>query len=160
VPLSEQFSIKLPGWPVALLRICLGILFFRAIPGKFAAGSHWPDVMVSFLNQQKEQAFAFYWPFIEKVIIPHNVIFADLAKWGELGIGLGLITGTATRLIGFLGVIMILNYMWAKGQPFWLPTSHDTLFVLILLTLSTVGAGRVLGIDYFLAKKYPRCWLW
>jgi thiosulfate dehydrogenase [quinone] large subunit len=116
--------------------------------------------MVSFLSHQKEQAFAFYRPFIEKVIIPHNVIFADLAKWGELGIGLGLITGTATRLTGFLGVVMILNYMWAKGQPFCLPTSHDTLFVLILVTLSTVGAGRVLGIDYFLAKEYPSCWFW
>ena len=74
--------------------------------------------------------------------------------------GIALITGTVTRLAAFLGVVMILNYMWAKGQLFWLPTSHDTLFVLVLLTLGAVGAGRVLGINYFLAKKYPRSWLW
>jgi uncharacterized membrane protein YphA (DoxX/SURF4 family) len=156
----EQFSITLPGWPLAFLRICLGILFLRAVQGKLAAGSHWPDAMVSFLNQQRDSTFAFYWPFIEKVIIPHKVIFANLTRIGELGIGFALLTGTVTRLAAFLGVAMILNYIWAKGQVFWVPTSHDTLFILVLFTLGAAGAGRVLGIDYFLARKYPQCWLW
>jgi thiosulfate dehydrogenase [quinone] large subunit len=156
----EQFSIRFLGWPLAVLRVCIGILFLRAVQGKLAAGSHWPDGMVAFLNHQRESAFAFYWPFIEKVVIPHKVIFGNLASIGELGIGLLLITGTATRLAAFLGVAMVLNYMWAKGQVWWVPTSHDTLFILVLLTLGIVGAGRVLGIDYFLAKKYPRSWLW
>ena len=158
--MREQFGIRFPGWPVALLRICLGILFLRAVQGKLAAGSHWPDGMVAVLNQQRESAFAFYWPFIEKVVIPHKAMFGNLVSIGELGIGLALISGTATRLAAFLGVAMVLNYMWAKGQVFWVPTSHDTLFILVLLTLGAVGAGRVLGIDYFLAKKYPRSWLW
>ena len=158
--MHEQFSIRLPGWPLVFLRICLGILFLRAVQGKLAAGSHWPDGMVAFLNQQRESAFAFYWTFIENVIIPHKVMFGNLVSIGELGIGLLLITGTATRLAAFLGVAMVLNYMWAKGQVFWVPTSHDTLFILVLLTLGAVGAGRVLGIDYFLAKKYPRSWTW
>jgi uncharacterized membrane protein YphA (DoxX/SURF4 family) len=116
--------------------------------------------MVAFLDQQKESAYAFYWPFIERVVIPHKVLFANLAKFGELGIGLALITGTLTRLAAFFGVVIILNYMWAKGQPFWVPTSHDALFILVLLTLGAVGAGRALGIDYLLAKKYPHSWLW
>src|SRR5215471_18479306 len=158
--MSEQFNIRRPGWPLAILRICVGVLFLRAVQGKLAAGSQWPDSMVAFLNHQRESAFAFYWPFIEKVIIPHKVMFGNLARLGELGLGLALISGTVTRLAAFLGVVMILNYMWAKGQFFWLPTSHDTLFILVLFTLGVVGAGRVLGIDYFLAKKYPRAWLW
>jgi len=158
--MSEQFNIRLPGWPLAILRICVGVLFLRAVQGKLAAGSQWPDSMVEFLNHQKESAFAFYWPFIENVIIPHKVVFANLVRLGELGLGLALVSGTVTRLAAFLGVVMVLNYMWAKGQFFWLPTSHDTLFILVLLTLGAVGAGRVLGIDYFLAKKYPRSWLW
>jgi uncharacterized membrane protein YphA (DoxX/SURF4 family) len=155
-----QFSIRLPGWPLALLRICLGILFLRAVQGKLAAGSHWTDSMVAFLNQQREAAFSFYWPFIEKVVIPQKVMFANLVSIAELAVGLLLITGTATRIAAFLGMAMVLNYMWAKGQVFWVPTSHDTLFVLVLFTLGAAGAGRVLGLDYFLAKKYPRCWLW
>jgi thiosulfate dehydrogenase (quinone) large subunit len=158
--MREQFSIRLPGWPLVFLRICLGILFLRAAQGKLTAGNHWPDGMVAFLNQQRESAFSFYWPFIEKVIIPNKVMFGNLVSIGELGVGLLLITGTATRLAAFLGVAMVLNYMWAKGQVFWVPTSHDTLFILVLFTLGAAGAGRVLGIDYFLAKKYPHCWLW
>jgi thiosulfate dehydrogenase (quinone) large subunit len=156
----EQFSLKFPGWPLAVLRICLGILFLRAVQGKLAAGSDWPDGMVAFLNHQRESACAFYWPFIEKVVIPHKVMFGSLATIGELGIGLLLISGTVTRLAAFLGVAMVLNYMWAKGQAFWVPTSHDTLFILVLFTLGAVGAGRVLGIDHFLAEKHPRSWLW
>ena len=158
--MREQFSIRLPGWPLVFLRICLGLLFLRAVQGKLLAGSHWPDGMVAFLSQQRESAFGFYWPFIERVVIPHKVTFGNLVSIGELGVGLLLITGTATRLAAFLGVAMVLNYMWAKGQVFWVPTSHDTLFILVLFTLGAAGAGRVLGIDYFLAKKYPHCWLW
>jgi thiosulfate dehydrogenase [quinone] large subunit len=145
---------------MVILRISLGILFLRAAYPKLSAGSHWPDMMLGFLSHQRESAFAFYWPFIENVIIPHKAIFGYLASIGELGIGLALITGTPTRLAAFLGVAMVLNYMWAKGQVFWVPTSHDTLFILVLFTIGAAGAGRVLGIDYFLAKKYPRSWLW
>ena len=87
-------------------------------------------------------------------------MFGNLVSIGELGIGLALITGTTTRLASFLGVTMVLNYMWAKGQTFWVPTSNDALFILILLVLGMTGAGRVLGIDYFLVRKYPRSWLW
>jgi hypothetical protein len=97
-------------------------------------------------------------------VLPLPVSFSakNLAPLRLAGVlpGLALTTGTATRLAAFLGVAMVLNYMWAKGQLFWVPTSHDTLFILVLLTLGAVGAGRVLGIDYFLAKKYPRSWIW
>ena len=158
--MREQFNIRLPGWPLAILRISLGILFLRGAYAKLAAGSHWPDGMVAFLNHQRESAFAFYWPFVEKVVIPHKVMFGNLVSIGELGIGLLLITGTTTRFASFLGVTMVLNYMWAKGQAFWVPTSHDALFILILLVLGITGAGRMLGVDYFLAKQYPRSWLW
>ena len=158
--MREQFNVRFRGWPLSLLRICVGILFLRAVQGKFAAGSHWPDGMVAFLNQQRESASAFYWSFIERVVIPHKVLFGNLAKFGELGIGLALISGMLTRLASFFGVLLILNYMWAKGQAFWVPTSHDALFILVLLTLGAVGAGRALGIDYLLAKKYPHSWLW
>jgi len=158
--MREQFTIKLPGWPSALLRICLGLLFLRAVQGKIAAGGHWPDAMAAFLNHQGKSMFAFYRPFIDNVVIPHKVMFANLVRIGELGVGLALVTGTVTRLAAFFGVVMALNYMWAKGQAFWLPTNHDALFVLALIGLALMGAGRVLGVDYFLAKKYPRFWLW
>jgi thiosulfate dehydrogenase [quinone] large subunit len=158
--MREQFNIRLSGWPLVILRISLGILFLRAAYPKLSAGSHWPDMMLGFLSHQRESAFAFYWPFIENVIIPHKAIFGYLASIGELGIGLALITGTTTRLASFLAVIMVFNYLWAKGQAFWVPTSNDALFILILLVLGITGAGRVFGIDYFLAKKYPRLWLW
>ncbi len=158
--IREQFTSKLPGWPLALLRICLGILFLRAVQAKLAAGSDWPDNMVVFLSHQHDSAFAFYWPFIESVVIPHKVLIANLVRLGEVGLGVALITGIVTRLTGFLGVMLVLNFMWAKGQSFWLPTSHDTFFIFILLTVAVAGAGRVLGIDYFLAKKYPHSCLW
>jgi uncharacterized membrane protein YphA (DoxX/SURF4 family) len=56
--------------------------------------------------------------------------------------------------------MLVANFMLAKGRDFWLPTNNDSLFVLILLTITFCGAGRVWGLDQVLAKRWRRILLW
>jgi hypothetical protein len=46
--------------------------------------------------------------------------------------------------------------MWSKGRWFWSPDSEDAAVFLIALVLLLAPAGRLFGIDVFLAKKWPR----
>jgi hypothetical protein len=47
----------------------------------------------------------------------------------------------------FVAILLLLNYMFAKGMSLWTPSSND-------------AAGRVFGVDRFLAQRWPRIPLW
>lgn len=74
---------------------------------------------------------------------------------GELIAGVGLLTGSFTRVSSFIALFLFLNYMFAKGAWFWSPNSQDAAVFFIALVVFIGRSGRVMGIDYFLAKRYP-----
>src|SRR5487761_988500 len=93
---------------------------------------------------------------------------AHLSQWPA---GLhGYLEGSSKAAFGFyrgflglaaaVGLFMVLNFWFMKGATFWDPTNHDSLFIMILFALMFTQCGRVLGLDYFLAKKKPNGLLW
>lgn len=157
---ESHFDARLPAWPIAAARVATGILFLIAVRGKLAAGAEWPDRMVAFLSAMEGKSAGFYWPFIENTVIPHNALFGYAVAYGELALAVALITGTCTRLASFFGVIMVANFMLAKGAPFWTPTNHDSLYIVLLAVFMLTGAGRSFGVDHYLARRFPRPLLW
>ena len=145
---------RLAGWPVAFLRAGIGVLFLLAGLGKFEHIGHWPEGVLGFLNNAEKTAFPFYSGFIrvEKV---HYELFAWLVALGEVAVGVALTLGAFTRLAALVGAFMVCNYWFAKGADFWDPAGHDDLYIMVFLVLMFTGAGRVLGLDYFLSKKHP-----
>ena len=107
-----------------------------------------------------EKAHRFYLPFLEQVVLPNAAAFAALITWAELLVGVTLILGLLTRFSAAVALILTLNYMFAKGAWFWTPSSHDAAFVAISLALVIGAAGRTLGLDAFLARRWPRSPLW
>ncbi len=93
--------------------------------------------------------------------LPYPPAFAALVNWGELLAGLLLILGLLTRLSAAVACLLALNYMFAKGAWFWTtPSSNDAAFVAISLALLIGAAGRTLGLDVFLARRWPRSPFW
>ena len=86
--------------------------------------------------------------------------FAALVSWGELLVGVTLILGLLTRFSAAVALVLALNYMFAKGAWFWTPSSSDAAFVAIALALLIGAAGRTLGLDAFLARRWPRSPFW
>jgi uncharacterized membrane protein YphA (DoxX/SURF4 family) len=77
---------------------------------------------------------------------------------GEAFAAISLLTGTMTRVGA--AVAMFLNYMLAEGRMFWSPDSEDATVFFIALVVFLGRAGRVWGVDAYLAKRWPKSALW
>lgn len=150
---------RVAGWPLAGLRIGIGALFLIAGLGKLEHLGQWPAGVLDFLNHAEKTAFPFYSGFIQ-VEKAHYELFAWLVALGEVAVGTALMLGALTRLAALVGAFMVFNYWFAKGADFWSPVGHDDLYIMVFLVLMFTGAGRVLGMDYFLSKKHPGLPIW
>ena len=137
---------RLRLWPIVLLRLYTGVFFAWHGIGKISRGN-FSDSLGGFLNRSLESAFGFYRPFIEAVVLPNKALFASLVAYGELLLGVALILGLATRYAAFAGVFLMANFWFAKGGGVLAGSNHDVVWMVILLVLGLVPAGRIAGLD-------------
>lgn len=143
------------------LRIYLGVVFLVAAWPKLTAAGGFQGRLEGFLeNVAINNAHDFYRNFLESIILPNAALVTPFVVFGELLIAVALLTGTATRLASGIAMFFLLNYMLAKGMWFWTPASNDAPLFFIGLVLMLGSAGRSLGIDRFLHRRYPVAALW
>jgi len=144
---------------LALLRVYLGAVFLIAALPKLR--QDFTPGLTGFVEQVGlTRGHPFYQQFLEQVVLPNAAFFAALVTGSELFVGVTLILGLMTRLSSSVALILALNYMFAKGAWFWTPSSNDAAFAAIALALLIGAAGRTLGVDSFLARRWPRLPLW
>jgi len=144
---------------LVLLRVFLGVIFLVAALPKVQ--QDFTPGLTGFVEQVGlERGHPFYQQFLEQVVLTNAPVFAALVTWGELLVGITLILGLLTRFSAAVALVLALNYMFAKGAWFWTPSSNDAAFVAIALALLIGAAGRTLGLDAFLARRWPRSALW
>jgi thiosulfate dehydrogenase [quinone] large subunit len=166
--MEEQDPMSLPGevlqgilarGALVLLRIYLGVVFLVAALPKLQ--QDFTPGLSGFVQQVGlQRGHEFYRPFLEQVVVPNAPVFAALVTWSELLVGVTLILGLATRFSAAVALLLALNYLFAKGAWFWTPSSNDAAFVAIALALLIGAAGRTLGLDAFLARRWPQSPLW
>lgn len=144
---------------LVVLRIYLGVVFLVAALPKFQ--QDFTQGLLGFLDQVAlQRGHPFYQEFLQRIVIPHASLFAILVSWGELLVGLSLILGLLTRVSAAVAFLLAVNYMFAKGQWFWSPSSNDAAFALISVALLLGAAGRTFGLDSLLARRRPRSPFW
>ena len=144
---------------LVLLRVYLGVVFLVAALPKLQ--QNFTPGLTGFVEQVGlERGHPFYLQFLEQVVLPNAPVFAALVTWSELLVGMTLILGLTTRFSAAVALVLALNYMFAKGAWFWIPSSNDAAFVAIALSLLIGAAGRTLGLDAFLARRWPRSPFW
>jgi thiosulfate dehydrogenase [quinone] large subunit len=144
---------------LVLLRVYLGIVFLLAALPKLE--QDFTPGLVGFLERVAlQKGHPFYQDFVREIVLPNAPVFATLVTWGELLAGLTLILGLVTRLSAVVTLLLAMNYMFAKGHWFWTSSSNDAAFVAISLALLIGAAGRTLGLDAFLARRWPRSPFW
>jgi uncharacterized membrane protein YphA (DoxX/SURF4 family) len=144
---------------LVLLRIYLGVVFLQAGLAKLQ-GDPASELKGFLQHRALETGHAFYRPFVESVLLPNSAALAVVISWTETVLGITLILGLLTRFSAGLGLVLALNYMFAKGAWFWTPWSYDAAFVAIAIALLIGAAGRTLGLDAMLARRRPRSPLW
>lgn len=144
---------------LVVLRVYLGVVFLVASLPKLQ--ENFTPGLVGFLERVAlERGHPFYREFIQQVVLPNASVFAAMVTWGELLVGVLLILGLFTRLSAVVALVLTVNYMFAKGAWFWTPSSNDAAFAAISVALLIGAAGRTLGLDAFLAQRWPRSPLW
>ena len=147
---------------LVILRVHLGVILLITDAGKMLRGNAPFSVeMLSFLQGYvMRNTSAPYQHFLQQVVIPHATIFSYLVMVGELAAGLSLLLGLGTRVGSAIAMFLFLNYMLAKGRLFWSPDSEDAAVFLNALVCLFGAAGRVCGIDAYLARRWPQVFLW
>jgi thiosulfate dehydrogenase (quinone) large subunit len=137
----------------------LGMIFLVAAAPKLR--SDFTPGMTRFLSEVAlQKGHPFYQEFVRSVVLPNAGLFAGLVQTGELVVGLTLVLGLATRLSAAAAMVLTVNYMLAKGAWFWTPSSNDAAYSAIALALLIGAAGRTVGLDALLAKRWPRSPFW
>lgn len=96
--------------------------------------------------------------FLVNVVLPNWRVFGVLITAGEILVGLSLVFGIATRLGALVGVFLFFVYALGRAYLEWPPT-YPILIVAHIILIWT-AAGRKLGVDAWLAEKWPRWPLW
>jgi len=165
---SDQGSIEagtfryVPRWLLVILRVHLGVILLITDAGKMLRGNAPFSVeMLSFLQGfVMRNASMPYQHFLQHVVIPHATVFSYLVMVGELAAGLSLLLGLGTRVGAAIAMFLFLNFMLAKGRLFWSPDSEDAAVFLSAFVCLLGAAGRVWGMDAYLARRWPSVLLW
>lgn len=150
-----------PRWPLVILRLHLGVIFLITVAGKIFRPEPFSVEMMSYLQgYSMRNASGPYQHFLQQVVFPHASLFSYLVVAGEVVAGLSLLLGLCTRVGATFAMFLFLNYMLSKGRLFWSPDSEDAAVFFSALVVLIGAAGRVWGLDSYLAKRWPRIPFW
>jgi thiosulfate dehydrogenase (quinone) large subunit len=140
------------------------------VPARIIVGYHfllvaWPKVVRGFpgsnlAEQLMENApripIELHRQFIVGFVVPNVDVFAALITWGEVAIGLSLLTGCLVRLSTPFAAFQNLNIYLAIAIPSGSPQIpwNRTLIFMHLVFFAT-SAGRSFGVDGLLKRKFP-----
>ena len=104
---------------LAALRIFVGIFFllfgeYKVFGTEFTLGGGFEESIRGFLAQGTYPWMA---PVLRHVILPHAHLFAFLTAYGELLIGLGLLSGVLTRVASVFGMLLMILLWLSAGYP-------------------------------------------
>lgn len=154
---SRDFEPKISLTWVAGLRIMVGLMFLLTWLPNFLDGLYTPDGLLFFFTEefpQSENALGFYASFINGVILPIRNVFAPFQLVAEFLLGLAILLGAFTPLASIAGIFFLINTMLATFGHDWL-WSYILPISILVVTLFT-HAGRALGIDAYLVKRFGK----
>ena len=165
---ANRLTMSHPAEWLAVLRIVVGLYFVKSLVTKMtvvmvggvlpipAVSARWIDVMPKIVTKQaSENPIAFYKHFLEATVIPNSNLFAQLTAWGETMVGIGLTLGLLAGAASLIGLILVINYGLATQ---WMSPSQQgfhLVLLVLMLAFHFARAGRVWGLDAWIARRKP-----
>jgi uncharacterized membrane protein YphA (DoxX/SURF4 family) len=139
---------------LAVLRVALGAMFVWVFFENLGKGAYTPagykGVIDYYIKNGHSPAV---WKELISVMAANARIVAPLQATTELGFGVLLVTGTATRVVAaaagaFLFSLWVselgTSWIWELAMP-----------VIVAFSLAWARAGRTWGVDALIARRYP-----
>ena len=158
--LAENFRQNTALGYVAILRIMVGYHFLVVGLGKLTGGFLGGEALPRTLSGVADDPISWHRDFILGVVVPNADVFSYLVCFGELAIAFSLLSGCLVRIASSFGAFYNLNIYLAIAIPRGGATvGINRIFIILHLVFVAVSAGRALGLDGYLKKKFPRSWL-
>ena len=151
---TEMIGASSEQRALAVLRVVLGAMFVWVFFENLGKGAYTPSgykgVIDYYLKSGHSPAV---WKGIMSVMAANARIVAPLQALTELGFGVFLVAGAATRVVAaaagaFLFSLWVselgTSWIWELAMP-----------VVVAFCLAAARAGRTWGLDALLARRYP-----
>jgi thiosulfate dehydrogenase [quinone] large subunit len=134
---------------LVVLRVYVGWLFLKAGWTKITAERAFDATgflkgVAAKATGQVPSVQQWYADFVSDVALPNVDVFNFLVPWGELLVGIGLITGTLTTFSVVMGLLMNFNYLLAGAVS----TNPNMVFCEFWIAAAGWNAGKF-GLDYW-----------
>jgi uncharacterized membrane protein YphA (DoxX/SURF4 family) len=140
---------------IALLRIVLGLMFLTTWISNVQKGFYTSEGLLNFFTHvfpQADNPLTFYAAFINGVILPIRSVFAPFQLIAELVMGLAILFGAFTPIFSLVGIFFLSNTFLATFGADW-PWAYLVPMSILMVSFFT-HAGRVIGIDTYLVKRF------
>jgi thiosulfate dehydrogenase (quinone) large subunit len=159
--LADNFKQPAALGYLALVRILVGVQFFIVAWPKVAGGRFLGNggraLAEQLLSGASKDSLAWHRAFITGFVVPHANFFSYLIAFGELAIALSLIFGCLVRVSSIFGAFHNANIYFAVAIANGGATmNYNRLLVLLHIVFVCAAAGRALGLDGPLHKRFPR----
>ena len=164
----SRIEMSNPNQWLAVLRILVGFWFVKALTSKMdfvLLGGFFPFIGVEprwlatmpelVTRQAAENPILWYKSFLEQTVLPNSALFAQFTAWGEVLVGLSLVTGCLAGLGALGGLWLSINYGLASAHMSAASKGFHFMLVITLAVLFLVRSGRAWGIDAWIAWRWP-----
>ena len=139
---------------LAVLRIALGAMFIWVFFENLGKGAYTPAGYKGVIDYYLKNGHSpGAWKAIMAVLAANARIVAPLQAMTELGFGVFLVAGTATRLVAAAaGAFLFSLWLSELGTSwFW----ELAMPVIVAFSLASARPGRTWGVDALLSQRYP-----
>jgi uncharacterized membrane protein YphA (DoxX/SURF4 family) len=144
---------------LAVLRLTLGVLFVWVFFENLGKDLYTPGGYASLIRYYVEKGAApAAWKSVMRFMADHAAVAAPVQGVTELGFGVLLLVGLGTRLVAFAAFGFLTSLWVSEWGTAWIWELLVPMVVALCLALG--GAGRRLGLDAALARRYPAVPLW
>ena len=151
---TEMIGVSREQRALAVLRVALGALFVWVFFENLGKGAYTPAGYKGVIDYYVKNGHSpAVWKSLISVLAANASIVAPLQAMTELGFGVLLVAGVATRLVAaaagaFLFTLWVselgTSWIWELAIP-----------VVVAFCLAWARAGRTCGVDALLARRYP-----
>ena len=139
---------------LAILRVVLGLMILSTFFENLHKGAYTPvgykGVIDFYINKGSAPAI---WKAIESVLAANARIVAPMQAMSELGFGVLLIAGVATRVVAAAAGVFLLSLWISELGTSW--PWELAMYVVVAFAVAWARGGRAWGVDAVLLRRNP-----
>ena len=151
---TETIGVTREQRALAVLRVALGAMFVWVFFENLGKGAYTPAGYKGVIDYYVKNGHSpAVWKSLISVMAANASIVAPLQAMTELGFGVLLVAGAATRLVAAAaGAFLFSLWLSELGTAwFW----ELAMPVIVAFSLAYARAGRAWGVDALLARRHP-----